>query len=163
MSDSLQPHGLYVAHRVPLSVDFSRQEHQSGQIFPSPGDLPHPGIETGSPTLQVVAGRLFMSEPPGKPQSIIRYLFILKLPFQRVVHTEQKAVVIRVKCCTKISALLQCRGDRGWNAAPTKTKFFFVFFFCFFFQFTRKKKRRNEKGEGARKKEWGIRRRKRLS
>ena len=41
-----------VAHQVPLSMEFSRQEYWSGLPFPSPGDLPDPGIEPGSPTLQ---------------------------------------------------------------------------------------------------------------
>ena len=44
MSDSLQPHGL-VAHEAPLSMEFSRQEYWSGLPFPSPVDLPYPGIE----------------------------------------------------------------------------------------------------------------------
>ena len=43
-----------VAHQVPLSVGFSRQEHWSALPFPSPGDLPSPGIEPASPAL---AGR----------------------------------------------------------------------------------------------------------
>ena len=34
-----------VAHQAPLSMGFSRQEHWSGLPFPSPGDLPDPGIE----------------------------------------------------------------------------------------------------------------------
>ena len=34
-----------VAHQVPLSIGFSRQEYWSGLPFPSPGDLPNPGIE----------------------------------------------------------------------------------------------------------------------
>ena len=41
-----------VAHEVPLSMGSSRQEYRSGLPFPSPGDLPHPGIEPGSPALQ---------------------------------------------------------------------------------------------------------------
>ena len=45
MSDSLQPHGLYVARQAPLSMGFSRQEYWRGLPFPSPGDLPDPGIE----------------------------------------------------------------------------------------------------------------------
>ena len=48
-------------------MEFSRQEYWSGLPFPSPGDLPSPGIEPGSPALQ--AGTL-PSEPPGKLQSI---------------------------------------------------------------------------------------------
>ena len=41
-----------VAHQVPLSMGFSRQEYWSVLPFPSPGDLPDPGIEPGSPALQ---------------------------------------------------------------------------------------------------------------
>ena len=42
-----------VAHQVPLSMEFSRQEYWSGLSFPSPGDLLNPGIEPRSPALQV--------------------------------------------------------------------------------------------------------------
>ena len=41
-----------VAYQSPRSVDFSRQEYWSGVPFPSPGDLPDPGIEPGSPALR---------------------------------------------------------------------------------------------------------------
>ena len=41
-----------VAYQAPLSMGFSRQEYWSGLPFPSPGDLPNPGIEPGSPALQ---------------------------------------------------------------------------------------------------------------
>ena len=41
-----------VVQQAPLSMGFSRQESWSGLPFPSPGDLPNPGIEYGSPTLQ---------------------------------------------------------------------------------------------------------------
>ena len=53
-----------VAYQVPPSIRFSRQECWSGLPFPSPGDLPDPGIEPGSPALQADA---LPSEPPGKP------------------------------------------------------------------------------------------------
>jgi len=39
-----------VAYQAPLSMGFSRQEYWSGVPFPSPGDLPNPGIEPGSHT-----------------------------------------------------------------------------------------------------------------
>ena len=42
-----------VAHQAPLSMAFSRQEYWSGLPFPSPGDLPDPGIKLASLTLQV--------------------------------------------------------------------------------------------------------------
>ena len=52
-----------VAHQAPPSMGFSRQEYWSRLPFPSPGDLPHPGIEPGSPAFQADA---LTSEPPGK-------------------------------------------------------------------------------------------------
>ena len=42
-----------VAHQTPLSMGFSRLEYWSGLPFASPDDLPNPGIEPGSPLLQV--------------------------------------------------------------------------------------------------------------
>ena len=60
--------GLFgtVAHQAPLSMGFPKQESWSGQPFPSPGDLPHPGFKAASTAL---AGRFFFflaTEPPGK-------------------------------------------------------------------------------------------------
>ena len=52
-----------VAHQAPPPMGFSRQEYWSGLPFPSPGDLPDPGIEPRSPALQADA---LSSEPPGK-------------------------------------------------------------------------------------------------
>ena len=40
-----------VAYQAPQSMGFSRQEYWSGLLFPSPGDLPDPGIELRSPAL----------------------------------------------------------------------------------------------------------------
>ena len=53
-----------LAHQVPLSMGFPRQEYWSGLPFPPPGDLPDPGIKPESPAL---AGGFFTTEPPGKP------------------------------------------------------------------------------------------------
>ena len=74
MSDFLQPHGLYeiesesevatpwtVACQASSFLGFSRQEYWSGLPFPSPGELPDPGIEPRSPALQADA---LTSEPP---------------------------------------------------------------------------------------------------
>ena len=46
------------AHQAPLSMEFSRKEYWSGLSFPSPRDLPDPGIEYGSPVLQTDSGGL---------------------------------------------------------------------------------------------------------
>ena len=53
-----------VAYQASPSMGFSRQEYWSGLPFPSPGDLPDPGIEPGSPALQADS---LPSELPGKP------------------------------------------------------------------------------------------------
>ena len=54
------------ACQAPLSMEFSRQVYWSGLPFPSPGDLPDPGIKPVSPAL---SGRFFTAKPPGKPTS----------------------------------------------------------------------------------------------
>ena len=60
VSDSLWPHGLQPPRRL-CPWGFSRQEHWSGLLCPSPGDLPDPGIE---PTSLALPGRFFTTEPP---------------------------------------------------------------------------------------------------
>ena len=56
-----------VAYQTPPSMGFSRQEYWSRLPFPSPGDLPDPGIEPRSPALQ---GDALTSEPPGKCRTV---------------------------------------------------------------------------------------------
>ena len=66
-----------IAYQASLSMGFSRQEYWSGFPFPSPGDLPDPGIKPGSPTLQADAlsselhafcsgSAVLTTGPPGK-------------------------------------------------------------------------------------------------
>ena len=62
------------AYQAPPSMEFSRQEYWSGLPFPSPEDLPNPGIEPGSPALQADA---LLSEPPGKPLKYLKQLTII--------------------------------------------------------------------------------------
>ena len=52
-----------IPHQAPLSMGFSRQVYWSVLLFPSPGDLPDPGMEPGSPALQVDS---LPSESPGE-------------------------------------------------------------------------------------------------
>ena len=54
--------------QAPLSMGFSRQDYWSGLPFPSPGDLPNPGIEPGSPALQADS---LPSEPQGEHATVI--------------------------------------------------------------------------------------------
>ena len=69
-----------VAHQVPLSTGFSRQEYWSGLPFPSLGDLPIPGIKPGYP---VLAGGFCTTEPPGKPI----YLWMYTHTCIHIIHT----------------------------------------------------------------------------
>ena len=52
------------------SMGFSRQEYWSGLPFPSPGDLPNPGIEAKSFVSPALAGGFFTNTPPGKPTPV---------------------------------------------------------------------------------------------
>ena len=56
-----------VASQTLPSMGFSRQEYWSGLPFPSPGDIPDPGIKPVSPALQADS---LPSEPPGKPMRV---------------------------------------------------------------------------------------------
>ena len=62
-----------VVYQALQSMEYSMQEYSSGLPFPSPGDLPDPGIEPGSPSLQA---NILTSEPPGKPVNIKVYFKI---------------------------------------------------------------------------------------
>ena len=69
VSDSATP--WTVAYQAPLFLGLPRQEYWSGLPFPSPGDLPNPGIKPRSPILQADA---LPSEPPGKPHVLERLI-----------------------------------------------------------------------------------------
>ena len=77
-----------LAYQAPPSLGFSRQEYWTGLPFPSPGDLPNPGIKPGSPVLQADA---LLSEPPGK--SLLVWcksncgFTLLSLPFDTGKHS----------------------------------------------------------------------------
>ena len=64
-----------VACQTPLFMGFSRQENWSGFPFPSPGDLPNPGIKLVSPTSLVLTSGFFTTEPLKAPMrhGIISY------------------------------------------------------------------------------------------
>ena len=70
-------------------MGLSRQEYWSGLPFPSPGDLPDPGIEPWSPALQADA---LTSEPPGKPHASKAMLTTLQASLQQYVNYELQDV-----------------------------------------------------------------------
>ena len=86
MSSSLPP------LQAPLSMGFSSQEYWSGSPFPSPGDLPSPGVEPGSPTLQA---ECLLSEPPGKHSSLPASLQTRTHPASALPSTRSKADELR--------------------------------------------------------------------
>ena len=71
VSDSLWPHEL--AWQDPLSMGFTRQEYCSVLPFPSPGDLPNPGIKPTSPVSPALQVDSLSAEPSGKPIRTILY------------------------------------------------------------------------------------------
>ena len=74
-----------VAYQAPPSMGFSRQEYWSGLPFPSPGDLPDPGIEPRSPALEADA---LTSEPPGIPTLQVGKVMLTRV-IKSLVHILQ--------------------------------------------------------------------------
>ena len=82
-----------LAYQAPLSMGFSRQGYWSGLPFPSPGALPDPGNEPGSPALQANA---LPSEPQGKPKntgvgsrSLLQWIFPTQKSNWGLLHCRQ--------------------------------------------------------------------------
>ena len=63
-----------VARQAPPSMGFTRQEYWSGGPFPSPGDLPDPGIEPGSPGIEPGSPALQADALPSEPPGIRDYI-----------------------------------------------------------------------------------------
>ena len=80
-----------VAYQAPPSMGFSRQEYWSGLSFPSPEDLPNPGIEPGSLALQADT---LTSEPPGKPSV---YLVYFKNLYQYLTVLYTKSFKVQIE------------------------------------------------------------------
>ena len=81
MSDSLRPHGLQPA-RLLCPWGFFRQEYWGRLPCPPPGDLPNPGVEPGSPALQVDS---LPTEQSGKPPIQSEREHILKIEMVKLV------------------------------------------------------------------------------
>ena len=103
-----------VAHQAPPSMGFSRQEYWSELPFPSPGDLPDPGIKPRSPALQADT---LTSEPPGK---------------FRCHHSSKQCVLEASNCnltfyktrqlATRLQVSLKCQVQTGFQAYSSKKK-----------------------------------------
>ena len=96
-----------VAGQAPLSLGFSGQEHWSGLPFPSPGDLPNPGIKPGSPRWQAES---LPSEPTGKPSNVYVSLLLSQVISPSPPSTESKNLFF-------VHVILQAR-ILAWAAIP---------------------------------------------
>ena len=73
-------------------MEFSRPEYWSGWSFPSPGDLPNPGIKPRCPTLQVDS---LPAELPGKPKNAaVSSLSLLQQIFPAQESTRVSCIVV---------------------------------------------------------------------
>ena len=113
MSDSLGPHGLYVARQAPLPMEFFRQEDWSGLPCPPPGDLSNLGIKPGSSELQAAS---LLSEPPGKLYIYIHtyiymcvyihiiYIYEALMYVNKYIYTKNisKIIIIKIRKKTQI-------------------------------------------------------------
>ena len=142
VSNSLRP---WTIHGI-LSMEFSRPEYWSGQPFPFPGDLPHPGIESRSPALQVDS---LPAEPQEKPKntgvatlSLLQWIFPTQESNWGLLHCSQILYQLSyqgshiyawlqfiisyrcLKCKSKITHYLYVRLDFFWRyrlqSFPTK-------------------------------------------
>ena len=78
-----------VAPQAPLSMGFSRQEYWSGLPFPSPGDLPNPGIKPESPALQAES---LLAELQGRTlPSPYLFLYYFTVVLSLITHFQTKA------------------------------------------------------------------------
>ena len=59
-----------VARQAPLSMELSRQERWNELLFPTPGNIPNPGIEPEPLASPALAGRFFTTEPPAKSSKV---------------------------------------------------------------------------------------------
>ena len=112
---------------VPLSVRFPRQEYWSGLLFPSPGDLPDPGMK---PTL---AGGFFTTEPLGKPSwKVQRDIYVLNCV--TLIEEQARAGWLRLLCSRlkspstsplhnqSLMGYLKM-GGRNWQSEKSEKKF----------------------------------------
>ena len=90
-----------------------QQEHWHGLSFPSPGDLPNPGIE---PTSPVLAGRFFTIEPPGSPLLAISSLQLLSCVQLFASHGLQHA---RLPCPSPTPGACSNSCPSNWWYHPT--------------------------------------------
>ena len=103
MSDSLATLWT-IAHRVPLSMAFSRQEYWSGLPFPPPGDLPDPGIQSASPVSPALAEGFFTTRHLGSP---LRSMTSSNWTYDLIVVTKLNGALIPGNNCAAAGPYLK--------------------------------------------------------
>ena len=101
------------ARQAPLSMGFPRQEQWRGLPFPSPGELPDPGIEPESPAL---AGGLFTAAPPGKALQLYRSSQVVQKEAEKGLQQWFPMTVmlpIKEECQKFVGAFFNCLSDCG--------------------------------------------------
>ena len=99
---SLSPVRLFanpctVAHQALRSMEFSRQQYWRQLPFPTPGDLPNPGIEPLSPAL---AGGFFTAVSPGKPKLTADYVSTIISQYSSVMCHQNELDHCHLPCTT---------------------------------------------------------------
>ena len=79
-----------IARQSPLSMGSSRQEYRTGLPFPSPGDLPDPGIEAETLLSPALSGGFLTTAPPGKPLLCTRKM---KTHWSKLVYQQQALLI----------------------------------------------------------------------
>ena len=91
-----------VDHQTPLSIGFRTQEYWNGLLFPSPGDLPHPGIKPQSPTLQP-PGKMLKHAGVSGIQIICKCKQLQNQLFSRSIMSDSLEIPWTVPCQTPLS------------------------------------------------------------
>ena len=126
-----------VAYQALLSMEFSRQEYWSGLPCPSPGNLPNPGIESRSPSLQADS---LPSKPPGKPKQTFSTSVQIgwqtgmpgkKVPLPRLptVHSHNQYTFVRILALPRFSSLHHF----NYVAVAWCSEFLWIDLFLFYF------------------------------
>ena len=95
MSNSVQPYGP-LAHQVPLSRGFSRQEYWSGLPRPSPGDLPDPGIEPMSFMSKIIFFKSLWNTVTSTMKALKTRAYTKKLEKQRKFSLKKKTLEVNL-------------------------------------------------------------------
>ena len=110
-----------IAHQVPLSMGFSRQEYWSGLLCPPPEDFPDLGVEPTSFTSLALAGGFFTTSTTWKAWRIVwKFLKKLKLelPYDRAISllgTYPEKAIITKDTCTPMLITTQLTIARTWE------------------------------------------------